>query len=127
MKQITKTKVLRFSVNHGNTKITDTHIIYIPFEVNEIVVDYGVGLNDITNLQVSSNLFKSNWSGNGVAVLNSRYESVSKNYSSNKTTFYYNTAQCINGSYKFSFSNTMTGDVYDEGEIILLLTFKKYI
>jgi hypothetical protein len=129
MTRISKTKVLRFFVNKENqeTKINDNVNIYIPFEVNEIVVDYGVGYDsNIANLQVSSNLFKSNWNGSGIAILNSRHEANSEFYSSNKTRFYNNRPEPINGSYKFSFSDTISGTVYDETEITLLITFKKY-
>ena len=127
MTRISKTKVLKFFVNQEKqeTKINDNVNIYIPFEVNEIVVDYGVPNVNLPNLQVSSNLFKSNWNGSGVAILNSR-DALADNYSSNKTRFYNNRPEPINGAYKFSFSNTMTGVIYDEDEIRLLITFKKY-
>lgn len=128
MTRISKTKLLRFFVDKekGNNTINESVNIYIPFEVNEIVVDYGIGIDSISNLQVSSNLFKSNWNGDGVALLNSRFLAEDEFYSSNKTRFYYNNPIPINGSYKFSFSNSFTQLNYDTVEIILLITFKKY-
>jgi hypothetical protein len=122
---ISKTKLLKFPINQYTGVIDNNVTIYMPFEVDEIIVDYGIGLeSSISNLQVKSNLFKTNM-GDGIAMLNSRFNLEGDYYSSNKTHFTFNASTPINGSYNFVFSNPVSGTTYDNIEFILVITFLK--
>ena len=119
---ITKTKLLVFKPSDNGYAT-----IYIPFEVDEIIVEHGslIDTNIVGPVIVQSSLFNPLGIGSSSALITTVDLAIGLMHVSNKTHFIFKNPTPITGSYKFLFFEPFTMVETALEEVRLLITFRR--